>query len=373
MSGQWEAFMWRDRPARAWAPDALAARDFNFSEAAIRRAEQATAALTNADGLLPTNWEPLARLLLRTEGIASSSIEGVQAPLLDVALAEVADAGQSAGWIADNLHTVADALTGPQHLTVDTLHRWHRSLMSFSALEPAMIGAFRTAPSWIGGTSPLDAAFVPPTAEHVPALIDDLVAFANADHFDPVTQAAIVHGQFETIHPYGDGNGRLGRILIGWVLMRRGLVTKLPPPISVLIGRDPGGYISGLHLFREGPIDQWINWFAGIASSAATHSADMVGAVTAQLDTWHEALRDLRSDAAAARIINLLPQVPVLTSASMAELLSVSDRAAREALRVLEERGILERVDVAPKGRGRPIVHYAASTLLDATAGWAQG
>jgi len=85
--------------------------------------------------------------------------------------------------------------------------------------------------------------------------MDDLVAYANTDHFDPVTHAALLHAQFETIHPYGDGNGRLGRILIGWVLARRRLVDKLPPPISVLIARDPGGYISGLHLFRDGSVD----------------------------------------------------------------------------------------------------------------------
>jgi len=228
-----------------------------------------------------------------------------------------------------------------------------------------MVGAFRTAPSWIGGTSPLDAVFVPPPAADVGHLIDDLIGFANEDHFDPVTQAALLHAQFETIHPYGDGNGRLGRILIGWLLARRGVIAKLPPPVSVLIARDPGGYISGLHLFREGPIDAWVRWFAKIATAAAAQSTAMVTAVAAVLDEWHHELIDLRADSAARRLVPLLPQMPVVTSTTVSDLLGVSDRAARSALDALSQRDILAKVDVAAKGRGRPSVHYAALRLLD--------
>jgi len=209
-----------------------------------------------------------------------------------VAIAELSGAGAVAGWIADNLGAVSDALSVPERLsvpeplTIATLHSWHERLMRHSALDPAMIGAFRTGPSWIGGTSPLDAVFVPPPADAIPSLMHHVIAYANGDYFDPVTQAALLHAQLETIHPHGDGNGRLGRILIGWLLKRRGVVGKLPPPISGLITRDPGGYLSGLHLFREGPVD----------------------AVTAILATWKSQTDDLRSDAAAVRIVPFLPQ-----------------------------------------------------------------
>jgi Fic family protein len=377
MSGTWQEFEWRDRAARAWLPDPLTSRSFTFGEGTVRAAEQATSALAQTDGLLPTNWEPLARLLLRTEGIASSSIEGVRAPLVDVAVAELSGTGATAGWIADNLGAVSDALSVPERLsvpeplTITTLHSWHARLMRHSTFEPTMIGAFRTAPSWIGGTSPLDAVFVPPPADAIASLMRDLIAYANRDHLDPVTQAALLHAQFETIHPYGDGNGRLGRILIGWLLKRRGVVGKLPPPISVLIARDPGGYLSGLHLFREGPVDTWVRWFADVARAAARQSAEMVDGVTAILSTWEHELYDLRSDAAAVRIIPFLPQSPVLTSATVAELLGTSDRAARAALDVLRQRGILEKVAVDRPARGRPATHYAATALLDATTNWA--
>jgi len=376
VNGRWEETDWRGRKVRAWLPDPLDGRTFQFREGTIRACEQATAALRESDGALPTNWEPLARLLLRTEGIASSSIEGVRAPVIDVAVAELSDASNDAGWIADNLRAVTTALSHSDPLTIETLHRWHRQLMGNSALDETMIGAFRTAPSWIGGTSPIDAAFVPPQATHVPALMSALVSYANEDHHDPVTQAGLVHAQFETIHPYGDGNGRLGRILIGWLHRRRGVITKLPPPISVLIARDPGGYISGLHLFRGGPADSWVRWFADIASAAATQSTAMVTMVSATLATWHDEVEDLRRDSAARGVIAFLPETPVVTANIVAQRLGVSTRAARAALNLLEERGILdvvdfvESVDVAKRGAGRPTTHYAATKLLGVTVNW---
>lgn len=253
MNGYWETFNWHGAQARAWVPSPLSDRDFEFREPTVRSAERATAALTNTDTRLPANWEPLARLLLRTEGIASSSIEGVRAPITEIAAAELHATTPSAGWVADNLAAVADALHEPEPLTVDHLHRWHHRLMQHSPLDRDMVGAFREAPGWIGGTSPLDAVFVPAPFEKIPELVDSLIEFANEDHFDPVTQAALVHAQFETIHPYGDGNGRLGRILIGWVLRRRGVVARLPPPISVLIARDLADTSQGFISSAKGP------------------------------------------------------------------------------------------------------------------------
>lgn len=327
-------------------------------------------ALSVSSAAWPADWEPLARLLLRTEGIASSSFEGVQAPLVAVAVAEVASGEGEAGWIADNVATVTEAIEADE-LTIALMHQWHRRLMGHSGLDPAMISAWRPAPSWIGGTSPLDAAYVPPPADAVPELMDDLVTFANSNRFDAVTQAALLHAQFETIHPYGDGNGRLGRILIGWLLRRRGAVDRLPPPISVLIARDPGGYLSGLFMFREGSVGSWVRWFADVASSAARHSDAMLDDASALLHEWSKRVADLRFDAAARRLAPLLPQVPVLNAQLGAQLLDVSERTARDALAQLVERGLLERVDVSTPGRGRPTQWYAASGLLDATRRWA--
>ncbi len=374
MTGSWERFEFNGRAARAWIPDPLSQRDLSFKPETIRLAEQASAAISASDQVRPVNWEPLARLLLRTEGIASSSIEGVRAPLVDIAIAELEDGLGEAGWIADNLSAATSALESIEPLSHDLLHRWHRQLMGHSHLSPEMIGNYRPAPGWIGGTSPLDAAFVPAPATAIRSLMTALIDFANHDHFDPVTQAGLVHAQFETIHPYGDGNGRLGRILIGWVLRRRGVLTKLPPPISVLISRDPAGYISGLHLFREGPVDAYVRWFARIADAAATQSATMTRVVERQLGHWDAMVSDLRADAAARRIIAMLPEHPVLTAAIISKRLGVSERAARNALAQLADRKILNTVQ-APAGaarRGRTPDYFAATALLEATEAWAR-
>ena len=99
--------------------------------------------------------------------------------------------------------------------------------------------------------------------------------FVNSTDADAVTQAAVSHAQFETIHPYGDGNGRIGRLLVLWTLARR-LDVPVPPPTSVLIARDPGGYLSGLYWFRSGELARWVGWFADIVSVVVDRGARVV-------------------------------------------------------------------------------------------------
>lgn len=368
-TGEWIGFDWHGRTARAWDPAPLSDRELDLDIGTVRATELALRSLSRSDDHLPANWEPLARLLLRTEGIASSSIEGVRAPLEQIALAELDPASGDVGWIVDNLSTVEGA-TGTDRLTIEELHAWHSRLMTHSHLSAEQIGAFRTEPGWIGGTSPLDAVFVPAPATRIDDLMADLVAFANGDRCDPITTAAVVHGQFETIHPYGDGNGRLGRILVGWVLRRRGVVRRLPPPISVLIARDVGGYLAGLLDFREGRIDSWVRWFADTSVRAATQSDQMIDQVGTILDDWDQKTDDLRRDSAARRALPLLPRSPVINAGHLATILGVSDRAARTALDALAERGIVEPIQPPPTGRGRPPRWWAATALLDATRRW---
>ncbi len=364
---------WRGRPARAWVPNPLDSVDLELSVDVIRRTEQAAAAVRLADAQLPARWEPLARLLLRAEGVASSSIEGLRAPAGLVAVAEAdSDAvGGTAAWIADNLATVRSAVAHDveKPLTVRTLHRWHKQLMRHGTLPSQMVGRFRTVQGWIGGSSPLDAVFVPPPPEFVSELMDDLVGFANRDDLDSVTQAAVAHAQFETIHPYGDGNGRIGRVLVSWILGRRERVL-VPPPVSVLIARDPGGYLSGLHAFREGQLDAWVGWFAEIVLLAGNGEAAFVKRIEALLADWRGRLGHLRSDATARRVIEILPELPVLSAALVAECLGVSERAARDALEMLSAREMIEPFEAMPARVGRPRRLWLAKALTDAVSGF---
>lgn len=330
MAGREVAITWRGRTAAAWVPDALSQRDTVLTEPTVRATERAAAAARRVTDLLPTGWEPLARLLLRAEGVASSYIEGVRAPLSEVAAAELdPTVGETAEWVANNLAVVAAAAASGRGapMSVDLLNSWHSRLMQgpHAWLPPEMVGAFRVEQGWIGGTSPLDATVVTPPPELVQGLVDDLVSYVNRDDVDPATQAAVAHAQFESIHPYGDGNGRIGRALIGWVLVRR-LELAVPPPVSVLMASERGGYLSGLTRYRLGEVDAWVRWFAGILADASDATLGLFDQVRGLTTQWGERVADLRTDSAARRVVELLPAHPVLSAAIVADQLGVSER-----------------------------------------------
>ncbi|MGZ4592094.1 MAG: Fic family protein, partial [Actinomycetes bacterium] len=206
--------IWRGRRVRAFVPTLLADRDLTLSAATVERTATAVADVSHSAAALPADYAPLARLLLRAEGIASSYIEGVSAPVVDVVLAETAPGGghTPAAWVAANLAAVGEAIAsaGSQPLSVELLSQWHRTLMAGSPTPARYVGAIRDEQGWIGGTSPLDANLVTPPASSLPILLEDLVAYANRTDVDPITQAAVGHAQFEIIHPFADGNGRVG-------------------------------------------------------------------------------------------------------------------------------------------------------------------
>jgi Fic family protein len=369
--GAEETVTWDGTPIRTWIPFPLGGQDFTVGTRTARLTEQAIAAV-RAGGSIPPRFEPLAMLLLRAEGVASSFIEGLRTPLVDVAAAEIGDTtNATASWVADNLTAVRSALASAAGtLTVDDIHDWHRRLMGpVRRLPDEMVGAFRTAQSWIGGTSPRDAAFVPPPPERIEGLMADLVGFVNAEGIDPVTQAAVAHAQFETIHPYGDGNGRIGRILIGWILAHRTGIT-LPPPVSVFIARDPGGYLAGLTMFRLGQLDPWVDWLA----AALQHSSEAAQALMERseqlIDEWGRRIADLRGDATARRVLPILAEHPVVSADLVAARVGVSERAARTALTTLADRGILQPYEKAPPGPGRPRNFWVAGELISVVSTW---
>jgi Fic family protein len=362
---------WNGAPVLAWVPRFLAGQDFDVGIRTARRTEQAVSAV-RASGGACAHFEPLALLLLRAEGVASSYIEGLRTPLVDVAAAEVSGTSNGiAAWVADNLTAVREALEeSGRDLTIKAVHEWHQHLMGpTNRLPEEMVGAFRTAQSWIGGTSPRSASFVPPPPERVEDLMVDLIGFVNDERVDPVTQAAVAHAQFETIHPYADGNGRVGRILIGWILAHRTGVS-VPPPISVFIARDPGGYLAGLTRFRLGELDPWVEWLA----AQLQHSSDATEALMLRsehlLADWGRRIADLRADATARLVLAVLIKHPVVSSDLVAELVAVSERAARTALATLAERGILEPYDSATAGPGRPRRFWMASELIAIVTSW---
>jgi len=356
----------------------LSDRDLTLDARTVADAVRAQAAVEHGAETMPEDYAALARLLLRAEGVASSFIEGVTAPVIDIVLAELDDDGapSAAAWVAANLAAVTEAIeaahAGP--LTVDSLCGWHRTLMTGSPTPAEQVGMLRTEQGWIGGTSPLDAHLVTPPPDEVSALVDDLIAYVNRDDIDPVSQAAIVHAQFEIIHPFADGNGRVGRVLVAWTLVRRlSLVT--PPPVSARIAADVGGYGSGLVLFRMGDHNAWVRWFAEAVSGAGRAQQELVTSVGRLQREWRERLagpraesRRVRSDAAAWRVLDLLPRHLVLTGPIVASELAIPLKSANAALGELVVAGILvEHGTVQPSGRGRPSRLYASVELLGLT------
>lgn len=359
---------------RAFLPARIAERDLALGAETIARAARAQAAVEHGAESMPEDYAALARLLLRAEGVASSFIEGVTAPIVDIVLAEAGyHGGSAASWVAANLAAVREALEEAQAgpLTVESLCRWHRTLMTGSPTPSRRVGVVRTEQGWIGGTSPLDAHLVTPPPEHVPELLDDLVAYVNRTDVDPVSQAAIAHAQFELIHPFADGNGRVGRVLIAWILVRR-LSLVMPPPVSTRIAADVGGYSSGLVLFRLGEHERWVQWFADAVSGAGRAQQELVTTVQELRRGWEERLsapregaRRLRSNAAAWRALDLLPRHLVLTAPVVAAELGIPLKSASASLRDLVAAGVLvEHGTVQPTGPGRPRRLFTSPELL---------
>ncbi|HVE46431.1 MAG TPA: Fic family protein [Acidimicrobiales bacterium] len=364
---------WNGRAVEAADPAPITGVTFDLHAGTVRRTEQAVAAVRAAGERAAGPLEVVARLLLRSEGLASSAIEGLRASAADVALAEAAaaeglrsdDDDDVASWVADNLAVVTDALAEEGTVDAARLFAWHERLMRHApAIDPVHVGAWRDRLGWVGGSSPLTAVHVAVPPGAIDALMEDLFVFIRRDDLDAVTQAAVAHAQFETIHPFADGNGRIGRVLISWILSRR-IGVRVTPPVSLEFARDIGGYQSGLTLYRQGEIDTWVAWFADAVSRSARRAAEVLEAVGEVQERWEQAAQRLRADSAARRLLPLLPAHPVLSAGTVASLLGVSLQAARNALAELAAVRVLAEVDQVPNGRGRPRRWWVTPELLE--------
>lgn len=143
-----------------------------------------------------------------------------------------------------------------------------------------------------------------------------------------------------------------------------GLALRSPPPVSVRIAADRGGYLSGLTLFRLGQADPWVRWFADVVAGGGETSIALVREVSALQAGWAARLEGLRGDAAARRVLELLPRHPVLAASTVAGALNVSERTGRTALHQLAQYGIVEPFEPPGRGPGRPVRWWVASELL---------
>jgi Fic family protein len=366
---------------RAYIPDPLAVRSLALPSdlvADLADADRAVAFLQDR-GIGLASMESVARLLLRAEAVGSSYIEGLQVSARRLAREEFAErAGlptndDTARAVLGNIRAMSSALKLAEidrPITIDDLCELHRELLA-GTRDEHWGGVVREEQNWIGGQNPCRAAFVPPPHEHVRDLLEDLCAFVSGDDHAPIVQAALAHAQFETIHPFVDGNGRVGRALIHLVLRRRGLAPNFVPPVSLILATNAGAYIAGLVSYRydarpDEPAAttaaiQWLDRFVNEMLRACADAVDF----TEQLDElegrWREAASPVRKNSATDALLSALPGLPILTVETAGAAIRRDRKPTNDAVNRLRDCGVLRQGTVGRRNRV-----FEVADLLDA-------
>lgn len=342
---------------RAYIPDELGDTLPSLGPVAASAAEDALTVLARADERIGSRGRYLNHLLIRSESISSSWIEGNRVTPKRLAIAEVLHQGTRAALdVVANVRATEEAIAGlaDRDRTIGTSDIEDLQ----HVIEPSLARGLRREQNWVGGPgwSPMRAEFVPPPEGEVRRLVDDLARFVTTTDGNPVVRAAVAHAQFETIHPFIDGNGRTGRALIHTVFRRADALRNTLIPISTVFAGNTDAYISGLNSFRADPprLDDWVIGFARAAELAAGNAVRLAEDITTLDDAIRERLTTFRReqgrspaaprrDALILRILDTLASTPVLTTESVASSLSASTAAAHHALTELADAGILGR------------------------------
>lgn len=367
----------------AYLPDPLLGRRFVLDGHVAADVADAEAAIgrLNVEATALVDTEALARVLLRAESVASSRIEGLEIGARRLLHAEVVRSMQepssdvTASEVLGNIDAMlygVECVGLGDEITVDVLLEIHRRLLLSTRLEPHG-GRFRQVQNWIGGSdyNPCSADYVPPPHEFVADLMDDLCAFCNTDDLPAVAQAAIVHAQFETIHPFVDGNGRTGRAIIHLVLRRRGLALHVLPPVSLVLATLARDYVGGLTASRYvGPsnspgastgVNSWIETFAGACLRSVARATAFESRAASLEEQWRERVGRVRANSATDLLLHRLPGVPVLTAESAAALLGRTFKPANEAIQRLVQAGIVRQITIGRRNRA-----YEAPEIIEA-------
>lgn len=376
-TGEYEKVIAGGEEVPAFMPYALPPRDpvFAMSEPLskrLRAAEQALVRLDLATEMVPSlDW--ILYGFVRKEAVISSQIEGTQATLLDLLSFEAddvkapdADVEEVCNYL-DALNHVQQELANPSGIPISIrlLNDAHRRLMNGVRGATKQPGEIRRSQNWIGGSRPGNAVFVPPPPSGLPELLSALEKYIHADDDLPaLIRAGLVHVQFETIHPYLDGNGRIGRLLISLLLQHWGLLRVPSLYLSLFFKRHRTEYYRRLDAVRtQGDWEGWTDFFLdGVATIAdeAVASAQHIFATVGK-----DRARLLASDAASVSAIRLfeeLPNHPIVTVASAMTLLGISKPTAIRAIEALMSAGIL--TETTGRRRDRSFAYAAYVDLL---------
>jgi len=282
-----------------------------------------------------------APILLRSEAAASSQIENLTASARAIFTAEFGDTSRrNATEIAGNTKAMQTAITLAHELTVESVLEVHRVLMAGTAHTP---GEWRREAVWIGTSSrsPHGADFVAPRFERVPPLMDDLMNFASRTELPVLAQIAVAHAQFETIHPFSDGNGRTGRALVQSMLRAKDLTRAVTVPVSAGLLVDINAYHNALTAYRAGNIQPIVEQIALASVDAIRNSAQLVDELRDIHQKWVD-VASPRSGSQLGKALTFASRQPVFTTAMLAAHLDVALPNVYPHTRKLVELGVLQ-------------------------------
>lgn len=303
-------------------------------------------------------------VLMRSEASSSSQIEHLTASAKQLALAELgASRSVNAKLVQANVLAMQGALHRDQPLGTDSIIHMQRDLLGETGLHIGL----RAEQVWIGtsGSSPIGADFVPPHHERIAADLTDLWAFLRQPTPLPLAHIAVGHAQFETIHPFVDGNGRVGRALVHRYLRASRLTSHVTVPVSAGLLADAAGYVEALTAYRSGDPQSIIRLFAKASLDAAAVGRELVRELQALRRSWDERIK-ARRDSAAWRIADGLIGHPAVTSDLGAAAAGVTTVAARAAIAALVEAQVLTKA--SPGNRNQVWVAEEVTSIYDEVA-----
>jgi len=304
-------------------------------------AEDAATAVTRFDAELGHEIAPFSAVLLRTESAASSNIENLTASAMAIAEAELAPSGRNnASLIVANTAAMTAALALAHQIDESAILAMHRALLEHS--RPEIAGKWRDEQVWIGGQpiGPHDASFVPPHHRHLQGAIIDLLDYIHRDDVPVLAHAAIAHAQFETIHPFPDGNGRTGRALLHAHLRNKGLTRSVTVPVSAGLLSDIDAYFRALTAYREGDPVPIVEQLASASFAAIDNGRRLVSDLQAARAAWTERLQ-LRRHAATWRVVDVLFRHPVVNARLVAHELGIAGSNAYRVLKPLVDAEVI--------------------------------
>jgi Fic family protein len=348
-------------PYLAAVPPLIAHLDIPLGTDSLALADETSAEIARFDAELGADIAPYAPLLLRSESAASSKIENLTASAKAIALAELGDPTKhNATIIVANTRAMQAALALADDLDEKAILDMHEVLIGPS--HPEWVGHWRDEQVWIGGSNygPHGAMFVPPRHQRVPEAMADLVAFMRRDDVPALVQATIAHAQFETIHPFPDGNGRTGRALIHSLLRAKRLTRTVTVPVSAGLLTDTDAYFDSLTAYREGELTTIVELIADASFRAVSNGRRLASDLATTREGWDERIT-VRRGASAHRLADLLVRQPVIDSPLVQRELAVAASNANTAIEHLEEKRILTKVSGNYRNR-----KWAAPEILDA-------